>query len=98
MNPLDNPAYEPQHPPVDGQIPEVVRRFGKATQIRWFARFGDQLGARRDWDEYWCMSEHHQGFCCGSCIGEFEDGYQGGGVMTDGWCCCRDPRRPGMIR
>jgi hypothetical protein len=92
VTPLEDPAYEPLHPPVDGQLPDVVRRFGKATQLRWFARFGDRLAPRTDWDEYWCQSEHHKGPCCGPCEGEFEDGYQGGGVMMDGWCCCKDGR------
>lgn len=93
--PLDDAAYEPEHPPVDGQIPDVVVRFGPRTQIRWFQRFGEQLGKRKDWDDYHCQSEHHRGFCCGSCVGEFEDGYHGGGVIADGWCCCRDTRMPG---
>jgi hypothetical protein len=91
-SPLNDPDYEPRHPPVDGQIPDVVARFGLRTQIRWFARFGEQLGKRNDWDDYYCQSEHHRGLCCGSCYGEYEDGYQGGGVIADGWCCCRDGR------
>jgi len=90
--PLEDPDYEPERPPVNGQIPDVVARFGPPTQIRWFKRFGEQLGKRKDWDDYYCQSEHHRGLCCGSCYSEYEDGYQGGGVMVDGWCCCRDER------
>lgn len=40
------------------------------------------------------LGRHHDGPCCGSCQGEFEDGFQGGGPMMDGWCCCRDERMP----
>lgn len=87
--PLNDPDYEPKHPPVNGQIPDVVTRFGMRTQIRWFARFGEQLGRRADWGNYHCQSEHHRGPCCGSCQWEFEEQ---SGVMMDGWCCCRDGR------
>lgn len=92
--PLEDPAYEPKHPPIDGQVPDVVARFGSRTQLRWFRRFGDQLGVRKDWGDYYCQSEHHRGLCCSSCYGEYLDGYQGGGVMMDGWCCCQDERPP----
>lgn len=94
-SPLNNPAYKPQYVPVDGQVPDAVARFGPRTQLRWFHRFGAQLGRRKDWGDYYCQSAHHRGFCCGSCYSEYEDGYQGGGVMMDGWCCCQDSRQPG---
>ena len=92
--PLDDPAYIPQYPPVDGQVPEVVVKWGPRSQLRWFRRFGKLLGVRNDWDRYYCTSPHHRGLCCTSCEGEYLDGYQGGGVMMDGWCCCHDSRTP----
>jgi hypothetical protein len=95
LTPLEDPDYLPKHPPENGKIPEVVARWGKRSQLRWFQRFGSELHPRQCWGEYWCESEHHRGVCCGSCIGEFEDGWQGGGVITDGWCCCKDSRQPG---
>ncbi len=92
-SPLNDPAYQPLHPPVDGRVPDVVARFGPRTQLRWFDRFQAQI-ARQDLSAFHCQSLHHLGPCCGSCYGEFEDGYQGGGVMMDGWCCCHDERMP----
>jgi hypothetical protein len=91
INPLENPNYVPEHPPVNGLIPNVVARFGMRTQIRWFKRFWRQID-RTDLTAYHCQSEHHLGPCCTSCIGEYNDGYQGGGVMVDGYCCCHDDR------
>lgn len=84
--PLDDPTYTPAHPPADGKIPKVVAKWGARSQLRWFRRFSDQLGRRRDWDRFYCQSERHRGFCCTSCFDEYQDGY---GVMVDGWCCCR---------
>jgi len=95
MTPLEDPSHEPEHPPENGQIPEVVAKWGKASQLRWFKRFGGDLHPRQTWGQYWCESEHHPGLCCHSCQGELRDGYHGGGVMSDGWCCCRDRRGPG---
>lgn len=40
------------------------------------------------------QGRYHLGPCCGSCQGEYEDGFHGGGVMADGWCCCQDERQP----
>jgi hypothetical protein len=37
-------------------------------------------------------SFHHEGPCCAACQGEYEDDFQGGGVIADGYCCCRDKR------
>lgn len=85
--PLDDPTYQPKHPPIDGQIPGVVAKWGPASQLRWFRRFGSQLGVRRDWDQFYCHSEHHRGLCCFSCEDEGDLGVQGGGH-----CCCRDER------
>jgi hypothetical protein len=97
--PLDDPDYQPLHPPVRGRVPDVVKRWGKASQLRWWRRYRSELYEqiealplqeklgipRHDDVEYWCQSEHHKGFCCYSC---FEDGEAG---YAD-WCCCRDER------
>jgi hypothetical protein len=85
--PLDDPAYVPKHPPVDGSIPDVVARWGAASQLRWFRRFGPDLGIRKDWGLYHCHSEYHLGLCCTSCWDEAHTG-----VMQDGYCCCHDDR------
>lgn len=90
--PLEDPDYVPEHPPVDGKIPEVVAKFGMGTQLRWFARFYNKLNWSEDVSGYYVTSEHHKGDCCGACKMEFEDDYQGGGVIADGWCCCKDGR------
>jgi hypothetical protein len=100
--PLDDPSYDPVHKPVGGRIPEVVARWGAASQLRWFRRFRAEVNRQRDaltvaernalprdLDEYYIDSEHHRGSCCYSCFDEFE---YGTGVMMDGWCCCRDER------
>jgi hypothetical protein len=86
-SPLDDPAYEPEHPPVAGQIPAVVARWGPRSQVRWFRRFGAVLGRRRDWDRYYCHTEHHLGLHCTSCEEEGDMGTQG-----FGYCCCQDKR------
>lgn len=85
--PLDDPAYEPVHQPVDGKIPDVVAKWGPRSQLRWFWRFRRQLADRQDWGRFYCASEHHRGSCCYSCEEESDFG-----VMQDGWCCCRDER------
>lgn len=87
LAPLDDPTYQPEHPPVAGQIPDVVAKWGPPSQVRWFRRFGAELGLRRDWDRYYCQSEHHRDLCCYSCEDEGERGTQG-----CGYCCCRDER------
>lgn len=84
--PLEDPAYTPAHPPVDGQVPDVIAKWGPRSQLRWFRRFGTQLGRRKGWDLFYCESEHHRGLCCGSCWDEWQAGT---GVMVDGWCCCQ---------
>jgi len=99
---LDDPAYEPVHKPVRGRVPEVVARWGKRSQLRWWRRFHtelyeqiqvlplrDRLALPRDSHEYYIESEYHRGVCCYSCGDEMEAGT---GVMQDGWCCCRDER------
>lgn len=89
LAPLDDPAYTPQHPPLESQVPDVITNWGPRSQLRWFRRFGQQLGPRKDWDRYYCQSEHHPGLCCSSCDDEYEAAT---GVRLDGWCCCRDQR------
>lgn len=91
-HPLDDPSYEPKYPRVNG-IPKEVSFFGPRTQIRWFKRYLKPFETE-DLSSYYVTSEHHKGLCCGSCLGEFENEYQGGGVIADGWCCCRDSRIP----
>lgn len=81
--PLDDPAYQPANPPVDGAPPDVVRKWGAPSQLRWFRRFHDDLKPQTwdFWAEFHCESEHHRGQCCESCI-------QDGEVFED-VCCCR---------
>ncbi len=88
LAPLDDPCYDPEHKPVDGRVPDVVAKFGKRSQLPWFARFRGSLG-HFDADPYWTESEHHKGWCCGSCEAEYEEG---SGVVMDGFCCCHDTR------
>jgi hypothetical protein len=87
--PLEDPTYEPKHPPVGGGVPPVVAKWGPRSQVRWFRRFAQQLSPRRDWDRFFCSSVEHVGPCCFSCDEEL---MQGEGVQLDGWCCCRDGR------
>lgn len=91
MHPLDDPAHVPLNPPVDGQIPDVVSRFGPATQIRYFRRFWDDLGVLTEerLRDYYCHSIEHRGACCSSCIADEWDGYDYGGSG----CCCRSTRQ-----
>ena len=99
---MDDPSYQPVHVPVAGRIPDVVARWGAASQVRWFRRFRqelyeqvqalpvhERLALPQDSHEYFIDSVHHRGPCCSSCFDEW--GY-GTGVMVDGWCCCRDER------
>lgn len=102
LAPLDDPAYDPAHKPVRGRVPDVVKLWGKASQLRWWRRFRQELWEQaealplrerlklptHDDVDYWCESEHHRGFCCYSCFEEGEGGY-------DDHCCCKD-KRPRM--
>lgn len=88
--PLDDPVYEPKHQPVNGQVPEVVARFGPRTQVRWFQRFRNTLWEQRDrrnpvdYSQYFAESLHHKGLCCPTCDnGEEAEYWDGPG------CCCR---------
>jgi hypothetical protein len=100
--PLDDPTYDPVHKPARGRVPEVVARWGRRSQLRWWRRFRAELYEQiqaltvaernalpRDSDEYYIESEYHRGVCCYSCADEAEYDM---GVMQDGWCCCRDER------
>jgi hypothetical protein len=89
LTPLEDPDYVPKHPPVDGRIPDVVAKWGKPSQLRWFRRFAGDLHPLENLAAYWVTSEHHRGSCCVSCHWEFGEGI---GVIQDGYCCCRDGR------
>jgi hypothetical protein len=73
---------------------EVREQRAKLPMV-WVGAVGRQPYERRgesEWtplSEYWCDSQHHKGPHCGSCLGEFEDGF---GVLMDGYCCCRQIR------
>jgi hypothetical protein len=85
--PLDDPSYDPVHKPVDGRVPAVVARWGAASQLRWFARFRDELTRRKlisEWDAFYCESAEHRGSCCDRCIEDWLDGY---GYASG--CCCK---------
>lgn len=86
--PLDDPAYEPKHPPVNGWVPDVVAKWGPRSQLRWFGRFRDQLAY---WDpgNYYSETEHHRGGHCDSCMQDAAMGYRD---LPDGYCCCYDER------
>lgn len=92
-SPLNDPDYQPKHPPVDGVVPDVVRRWGKRSQLRWFWRFWREVNYRiQDITDMWVDSEHHRDRCCGSCLAEWDEEEGGRGVCMDGWCCCHDKR------
>lgn len=86
LPPLENPAFEPEHPPVDGRVPVVVARWGAASQLRWFARFFDALAPMplSHWDLFYCVSAEHRGTCCPSCLQDRADGN-----FNLDECCCR---------
>jgi len=86
--PLDDPAYAPEHPPINGIIPPVVARWGPKSQRRWFRRFRAEL-KWQSLDGFYCESEHHVGSCCDSCA---QDAAMGYGGDVDGYCCCQDER------
>ena len=85
---LDDPAYTPKHPPIGGRVPDVVAKWGAASQLRWFRRFWDDLSRStlqaKALEPFYCQSEEHRGACCISCLQEQYDGY----YYTDS-CCCR---------
>jgi hypothetical protein len=89
LAPLDDPRYQPAHPPLDGRIPEVVVKWGPKSQVRWFRRYAAEVGAQpiAVWARHYCVSEHHRGQCCYSC----DDDPVTRGLFPDG-CCCLDER------
>lgn len=90
LAPLDDPTYEPKHPPMNGGVPDVVAKWGPRSQVRWFRRFALHLDKRRDRDQYYCANALHRGMCCHSCEEEFWE--YSTGVMMDGYCCCKGAR------
>lgn len=79
--PLDDPDYEPKHPPQNGIVPAVVARWAAASQIRWFSRFRTVLAKRQDWSLFHAESPLHKDWCCWRCRDvEYWDGDE---------CCCR---------
>lgn len=53
-------------------------------------RLRQEEADRRKYQSIRDRNEGHPGIdCCGSCYGEYEEGY---GVILDGYCCCRDQR------
>lgn len=89
LAPLDDPRYQPKHPPDHGTIPFVVRRWGPRSQVRWFRRFRGELRPQPPavWNEHHPTSELHRGLCCDSCLADLDDGYP----AVDDRCCCRSP-------
>jgi hypothetical protein len=83
---LDDPNYQPVHRPSRGRPPEVVAKWGAASQRRWFLRFREELApcTEKDLAPFYCDSVEHRGLCCASCRSEQDDGY----YYTDS-CCCR---------
>jgi hypothetical protein len=88
LPPLEDPTYEPVHRPYSGGVHPVVAKWGPRSQLRWFWRFRRELRPMRsaEADLYYCHSVEHRGWCCGSCMGEIEDGY---GQPYDEYCCCK---------
>jgi hypothetical protein len=87
-HPLEDPTYTPAHPPMAGEVPDVVAKWGAASQIRWFRRFHDELKPQRYdyWSRFHTGSPHHRGDCCISCEQDSE-------VFED-VCCCRGLKYP----
>jgi hypothetical protein len=95
LAPIEDPAYEPTYRPQRGFIPSVVAKWGPRSQLRWFRRFHDEIGAQKPdvWARFYCSSEAHRGTCCGSCIGDWEEGYRE--YYEDDLCCCKAARQDG---
>lgn len=87
QQPLDDPAYAPQYPPVAGMVPSAVARWGAASQLRWFRRFRGQITPMRgeEWARFFCVSAAHRGQHCGSCLDDLEDGFDN---RPESLCCC----------
>ena len=82
MSGLEDPTYEPQHPPREGEVPLVVEKWGPRSQVRWFARFSTDLKPQPAayWSRFYVSSVQHRGECCVSC--------QEDGEVYDDACCC----------
>lgn len=87
FTPLDDPTYSPTTLPQNGHPPDVVAKWGRVSQLRWFRRFQADLKpwASAEWERFYCESEHHRGMCCVSCVEESLNGYYDG----FGDCCHR---------
>lgn len=85
MTPLEDPDYEPRHPPVGSRIPLVVQKWGAPSQMRWFARYGSALGRLPydAWDRHYVSTDKHRGLCCHRCDEEIWYGDD---------CCCKASR------
>lgn len=83
--PLEDPDYEPRHRPVNGRPPDVVAKWGAASQLRWFRRFPGLRLTYQEWDSFYCESAQHRGLCCESCLQDAEWGF----LDSDDHCCCR---------
>lgn len=84
LAPLEDPAYEPKYPPVDGRVPDVVAKWGPRSQVRWFRRFRDHLTIYWNSADYYSETEHHRGGHCDSCAQDAAAGYQD----LPHVCCC----------
>jgi hypothetical protein len=91
LAPLDDPRYEPKHPPRNGCIPSGVERWGARSQVRWFNRFFDSLIKQQEWARYYVFSTQHTGSCCSSCLDDVNEGYE---PYDADRCCCRAERPP----
>ena len=87
--PLDDPRYEPRYRPLDGKPHPVVKKWGAASQLRWFQRFWgtDEMPTlyAADVADHYCSSVEHKGSCCDSCIEDREYGFD----AIDEHCCCQ---------
>jgi hypothetical protein len=94
LGPLDDPDFEPQHPPVAGRPPAVVERWGARSQVRWFRRFADQVRMpARDYEPYHVWSLLHRGLCCVSCSDDVMEGLTD--IVDGSRCCCLGIRLDG---
>lgn len=85
--PLNDPNYEPKHPPVNGSVPWVIGCWGPRSQLRWFNRFRRQLKPRVSpvYTDLHIESVEHTGNCCYRC-----GGYDDPAEFWDGpGCCCK---------
>lgn len=91
LAPLEDPAYDPVHKPVDGWPPDVVAKWGPRSQVRWFNRFRKELRRQKYtyWEQFYCASEQHRGSCCSSCIGDQVGGWRD---WDEAYCCCQAMR------